>query len=351
LKQIAIIVILAHCGSYVPAEAASIPVRDRLCCRIGNADDQEHNISTFMLEMKETAFICNNATDRSLVLVDELGRATSNEDGVAIAWSTCEYLLKKRAMTFFVTHYPQLARLGEIYPTVTVVHMEASVAGDNAGDISYTHKVKPGACSVSTAYGVELAAACGWQREILENARGYQREVEASLPDDQLCRPPSLEDDPDFQTRAYASLEAICRDLSGVIADENVHSYASVKSDLSRRRGRHLGNDGTEFIDTIDKLLFRYSRTKRWNRRRPMAETEPVSPLPSTTAEGFLPPQEALLPGNFDEKSPGSGRFASEANYAEAAGTDSELSDETSSLSSSESSDNSSTSSASDRSG
>lgn len=96
LKQIAIIVILAHCGSYVPAEEAFIPIRDRLCTRIGTSDDQEHNISTFMLEMKETAFICNNATNRSLILIDELGRATSNEDGVAIAWAVSEFLLVKR---------------------------------------------------------------------------------------------------------------------------------------------------------------------------------------------------------------------------------------------------------------
>jgi DNA mismatch repair protein MSH4 len=104
LKQVAMIVILAQCGSYVPAEQASIPIRDQLLCRIGNADDQEHNLSTFLLEMKETAFICSNAKKGSLVLVDELGRATSNEDGVAIAWATSEYLLKKHAITIFVTH-------------------------------------------------------------------------------------------------------------------------------------------------------------------------------------------------------------------------------------------------------
>ena len=106
LKQIALITILAHCGSYVPADEALLPIRDQICTRIGTADDQEHNISTFLLEMKETAFICNSTTDKSLFLLDELGRATSNEDGVAVAWSVSEYLLTKRAMTFFVTHYP-----------------------------------------------------------------------------------------------------------------------------------------------------------------------------------------------------------------------------------------------------
>lgn len=98
LKMIALIVILAHCGSYVPADEALLPIRDQICTRIGTSDDQEHNISTFLLEMKETAYICNSTTDRSLFLLDELGRATSNEDGVAIAWAVSEYLLTTRAM-------------------------------------------------------------------------------------------------------------------------------------------------------------------------------------------------------------------------------------------------------------
>jgi DNA mismatch repair ATPase MutS len=109
LKQIALIVILAHCGSYVPADEAFLPVRDQICTRIGTSDDQEHNISTFLLEMKETAFICNSTTDRSLFLLDELGRATSNEDGVALAWAVSEYLLTKRAMVS--TAYEELSFL------------------------------------------------------------------------------------------------------------------------------------------------------------------------------------------------------------------------------------------------
>lgn len=109
LKQIALIVILAHCGSYVPADEAFLPVRDQICTRIGTSDDQEHNISTFLLEMKETAFICNSTTNRSLFLLDELGRATSNEDGVALAWAVSEYLLTKRAMVS--TAYEELSFL------------------------------------------------------------------------------------------------------------------------------------------------------------------------------------------------------------------------------------------------
>merc|ERR1711865_147945 len=93
------------------------------------ADDQENNISSFMLEMKETAFICNNANARSLVLLDELGRATSNEDGVAIAWAVAENLLAKGAMTYFVTHYPQICAMSRVYPAnVQNIHLKAAMS-------------------------------------------------------------------------------------------------------------------------------------------------------------------------------------------------------------------------------
>ncbi len=167
LKQLAITVILAHCGSYVPAEEAFVPVHDRICTRIGNADDQEHNISTFMQEMKDTAFICRNATDKSLILIDELGRATSNEDGVAIAWAIAEFLLVKRATTFFVTHYPQLTRLAEVYPNVQNQHL-GTIIEEDSGEVRYMHKIMPGSCKMSADYGVEMAAMCGWQIDVVE---------------------------------------------------------------------------------------------------------------------------------------------------------------------------------------
>mmetsp|Transcript_5712 Transcript_5712/g.10819 ORF Transcript_5712/g.10819 Transcript_5712/m.10819 type:complete len:385 (+) Transcript_5712:2678-3832(+) len=187
LKQLAITVILAHCGSYVPAEEAFIPIRDRICTRIGTIDDQEHNISTFMQEMKDTAFICKHATDKSLILIDELGRATSNEDGVAIAWAVAEFLLVKRAMSFFVTHYPQLCRLADVYPNVQNQHLGA-IAEEHSGEIRYLHKILPGSCKMSTDYGIEIAATCGWDNSVIEMARTIRQEVEKKLPDDVLCQ-------------------------------------------------------------------------------------------------------------------------------------------------------------------
>jgi len=263
LKQIATITILAHCGMYVPAEQATIPMRDRLCCRLGNADDQEHNISTFMLEMKETAYILNNATERALVLVDELGRATSNEDGVAIAWATSEFLLKKRAMTFFVTHYPQLACLASIYPSVQNLHMEASVSkgsADTNGEISYTHRVKTGACTVSTDYGIELAAACGWPPEVVDDARKTEGDIASLLPNESVCNEQSMQQVSDIRTKAYKLLGTIVQELQGLITDERVQSFASIRSDLVQLQEHRIGNVDGDIVAAMDSLLFRESR-------------------------------------------------------------------------------------------
>ena len=125
-----------------------------------------------MLEMKETAFICNNATPKSIILIDELGRATSNEDGVAIAWAVSEHLLAKRAMTFFVTHYPQLSKLSEAYPAVQNQHMGA---GASEGELCYTHKILPGPCTVASDYGVEMAASCGWPVDVIRTVSRSQK--------------------------------------------------------------------------------------------------------------------------------------------------------------------------------
>jgi DNA mismatch repair protein MSH4 len=280
LNQIAIIVILAQCGSYVPAEQASIPIRDQLYCRIGNADDQEHNISTFMLEMKETAFICNNATERSLVLVDELGRATSNEDGVAIAWALGEYLLKKRAMTFFVTHYPQLARLSDIYPhRVQNVHMAATVErAPQGGEIHYTHKLQAGACQVSTDYGVELAAACGWPADVFQDASSVLKDVEEQLPDDPLCDDHNGRD-PSVANRALRVLGEVHQNLQRLVSGEEMLSLPGIREKMHALQEGILqdgGEGGREaLLDSIDRLLFR----EELHPRRELSQSQKTTTL------------------------------------------------------------------------
>jgi DNA mismatch repair protein MSH4 len=296
LKQIAIITILAQCGSYVPAERASVPIRDQLCCRIGNTDDQEHNISTFMQEMKETAFICNNSNSRSLVLVDELGRATSNEDGVAIAWATCEYLLKKQSITYFVSHYPQMTRLAETYPQlVQNVHLSASVgrasSENDIGEIRYTHKVQPGACDVSADYGVELAAHCGWPWEVVRAASEIHNSVENLLDDDGVCTTvngdsvsPSNEA-VNLVQKISASLESIVTGTGSLsVYDARVKMKELQKS--VQLNFEKSSTDRTAFGEALGTLLASKSLLARFHTSKPpgaahganaLADTRPLS--------------------------------------------------------------------------
>ncbi len=192
-----------------------MPIRDRLCTRIGIADDQEHNFSTFLMEMKEVAFICRNAGPKSLVLIDELGRATSNEDGVAIAWAVSEYLRTKGTSTFFVTHYPQLTKLADVYPGVWNQHMGASLA-KNGGGVLYSHTIQDGPCQMSSDYGVEIAVTCGWPREVVEAAKEIRADIEGILPD---CTAPILasakeSDDKRWSHRALLQLGNQLKEVS-----------------------------------------------------------------------------------------------------------------------------------------
>ena len=276
MKQIAVTVILAHCGSYVPAEEAYIPVRDRICTRIGTTDDQEHNISTFMQEMKDTAFICKNATDNSLILIDELGRATSNEDGVAIAWAIGEFLLVKRAMTFFVTHYPQLCRMADIYPNVQNQHLGA-ISEDNTNEVFYTHKIMPGPCRMSADYGVDMTSTCGWQADVVEmvsqgyffifvievknlmivikseQARNIRSDIESKLPDGMLCSLSNNNSDIDLievRNKAESILNNLAKHLVALKASEGR------LNEVARRSYLQVSFEKCELIITESNLTF-----------------------------------------------------------------------------------------------
>lgn len=124
LKQVALCQIMAQIGSFVPAEYASFRVADQIFTRIGVDDDFETNSSTFMLEMKEVSYIIHNASDQSLIIIDELGRGTSAEEGIGICHSVCEFLLSRKAFTLFATHYLELCQLESLYPNVENQHME-----------------------------------------------------------------------------------------------------------------------------------------------------------------------------------------------------------------------------------
>ena len=163
MRQVALIVLLAHAGSYVPARAARIGPVDRIFTRIGAADDVAGGRSTFMVEMTETANILHNATGQSLVLLDEVGRGTSTYDGLALAWACLTHLAQRvRALTLFATHYFELTALAQELDGVDNVHLDAA---EHAGGIVFMHRVQPGPASRS--YGLQVAALAGVPAAVL----------------------------------------------------------------------------------------------------------------------------------------------------------------------------------------
>lgn len=174
MRQSALIVLLAYIGSFVPAQQAEIGPIDRIFTRVGAADDLASGRSTFMVEMTETANILHNATEHSLVLMDEIGRGTSTYDGLSLAWACAENLANRiKALTLFATHYFELTTLPEKMEGVANVHLDALEHGDT---IAFMHSVQDGAASKS--YGLAVAALAGVPKEVIKRARQKLRELE-----------------------------------------------------------------------------------------------------------------------------------------------------------------------------
>lgn len=188
MRQIALIVLLAHVGSFVPARVATIGPVDRIFTRIGAADDLASGRSTFMVEMTETANILHNASAQSLVLMDEIGRGTSTFDGLSLAWACAHYLAQGvRAFTLFATHYFELTALNDEISTVQNVHLNATEHGDK---IIFLHTVQPGPANQS--YGIQVAQLAGVPRAVIQRAKeklqvleqqAYQHNPHAAKPE------------------------------------------------------------------------------------------------------------------------------------------------------------------------
>lgn len=169
MRQNALIVILAHIGSYVPAAKAQIGPIDKLFTRIGASDDLASGRSTFMVEMTETAYILRQATSNSLVLIDEIGRGTSTYDGMALAYASCVYLASIiKAYTLFSTHYFELTELSSQYSMIKNIHLQATL---NQGQIVFLYQVEPGPANRS--YGLEVAQLAGIPSEVLKLAHQH----------------------------------------------------------------------------------------------------------------------------------------------------------------------------------
>ena len=176
LRQAGLIQLLAQIGAYVPADSARLPVCDRIFTRVGASDSLTRGQSTFMVEMNETASIIHGATDRSLVLLDEIGRGTSTYDGVSIAWAVTEHLHEHvGAKTIFATHYHELTQLGDLLPRVENFNVAVREVGE---DVVFLRRLEAGGADRS--YGIHVARLAGLPVEVLERAKELLRELEGT---------------------------------------------------------------------------------------------------------------------------------------------------------------------------
>ena len=181
MRQTALIVLMAQMGSFVPAEEAAVGIIDRIFTRVGAHDDLSSGQSTFMVEMNETAFILNNATENSLIILDEIGRGTSTFDGVSIAWSVAEHLYQQvKAKTLFATHYHVMNKLAEKFEKVKNYNIAVK---EQEGEIIFLHKLIPGGTDES--YGIHVAKLAGLPDEVVERAKEIQSLLEK---DDEMVR-------------------------------------------------------------------------------------------------------------------------------------------------------------------
>lgn len=176
MRQVALSIIMAHIGCFVPASEFHIPEVDAIFTRIGANDDISNGRSTFMVEMSETSFIMNNATENSLVLLDELGRGTATYDGLSLAWSIAEYLgTKIKSLSLFATHYLEMTDLEKKHSNIKNLHVSAIDHGDG---LVFTYILEPGPASRS--YGIHVAELAGLKSEILHNAEEKLAELESN---------------------------------------------------------------------------------------------------------------------------------------------------------------------------
>jgi DNA mismatch repair protein MutS len=176
LRQTALITLLTHMGSFVPADEARVPLTDKIFTRVGASDNLSGGESTFMVEMNETASIINNISQRSLILLDEIGRGTSTYDGISIAWSIAEFLHSSPAApkTLFATHYHELNELENKFPRIKNFHVTNKEVGNK---IIFLRKLAPGGSKHS--FGIHVAKMAGMPPQLIERANQILKQLEA----------------------------------------------------------------------------------------------------------------------------------------------------------------------------
>jgi DNA mismatch repair protein MutS len=234
MRQVALIVLLAQIGSYVPAESARIGLVDQIFTRVGASDDLTGGQSTFMVEMNEVADILKHASDRSLLILDEIGRGTSTYDGLSIAWAVIEQVTNKRLLgcrTLFATHYHELTDLEGILPGVFNSHIAVD---RNDGEIVFLHQIRQGGADQS--YGIEVARLAGVPQNVV------QRSQEILL---------QLEKEHGGQHRI--KIKSLARPMEGQI-DLFASSTETVQPDLLRERLKTIDVHTLTPLDALNLL-------------------------------------------------------------------------------------------------
>lgn len=185
LRQTALIVLMAQIGSYVPAKAAEIGLVDKIFTRVGASDNLSMGESTFMMEMNEAAQILNNLTDRSLILLDEIGRGTSTYDGISIAWAITEFLHnhKGRPKTLFATHYHELNEMSKSFERIKNFNVSIK---ETKGTILFLRKLQPGGSEHS--FGIHVAKLAGMPTPVLKRAESVLKQLEQSHSNEELSK-------------------------------------------------------------------------------------------------------------------------------------------------------------------
>jgi DNA mismatch repair protein MutS len=239
IRQVALLVLMAQTGSFIPAGDAEIGLVDRIFTRVGASDELVRGQSTFMVEMTETANIINNATQRSLVILDEVGRGTSTYDGLALAWAITEHIANKtKCRTLFATHYHELTELAELFANV---HNYNVAVREWMDEVVFLHKILPGGTDKS--YGVHVAKLAGIPNSILERSREILDELESTFAKeatgDRLARHKTKQPDKDslFVQRHKSVLEKLAStDVNNLTPIEAINLLSQVKQEIDEQQ-------------------------------------------------------------------------------------------------------------------
>jgi DNA mismatch repair protein MutS len=231
MRQVALITILAHIGSFVPASSAEIPITDKIFTRIGASDNLIFNQSTFMVEMTEVASILRNATQKSLLILDEVGRGTSTFDGLSIAWAVVEHIVTKvKAKTLFATHYHELSELEQ---TMEGVKNYKITVKELNGNIAFLRRIMRG--SAHRSFGIEVASLAGVPEDVTKRAK----QILKSLEKNDITRTMSLEKLPEEsfeEEQKLSEVEEILleTDINSMTPMQALSLIASLKDKVSK---------------------------------------------------------------------------------------------------------------------